>query len=62
MDAAGRGDLARAAQAIVGDYRGRKRIAAATRIAKEFDERYLGGLAGRFNRFARRALGRAARV
>jgi hypothetical protein len=55
LAAAGRHDLAQAVQAIVDGYRRRKRIAAAKRIAKEFDERYLGGLAVRFNRAVRHA-------
>jgi hypothetical protein len=55
LAAAGRNDLAQAAQAIVGEYRGRKRIAAVKERAKEFDSRYLGGLAVRLNRFARHA-------
>jgi hypothetical protein len=53
--AVGRADLAQAVQTILGEYRGRKRIAAAKERAKEFDSRYFGGLAVRLNRFARHA-------
>jgi len=53
LAAVGRDDLARAAQAIVGEYRKRKRIEAAKKRAKELDGRYLGGLAVRLSRLAR---------
>jgi hypothetical protein len=55
LAAAGRNELARAVQAVLGEYRRRKRIAAAKERARELDRRYLGGLAVRLNRFARHA-------
>jgi hypothetical protein len=54
LAAAGRNDLAQAARAVVAEFRGRRRIAAAKERAKEFDRRYLGGLAVRLNRLVRR--------
>jgi hypothetical protein len=55
LAAVGRHDLAHAVQTIVGDYHRSKRIAAAKAAAKEFDRRYLAGLAAGLNRFARHA-------
>lgn len=53
LEAAGRIDLAQAAQAVVDEYRKRKRVEAVKERAKQFDERYLGGLAVRLNRALR---------
>jgi len=55
LAAAGRSDLSAAARAIVEAYQRRKQLAAVKSFAKDFDRRYLGGLAVRANRFARRA-------
>jgi hypothetical protein len=53
LAAIGRNDLAEAAKEIAGDCRRRKRIAAVKKAVREFDRRYLGGLAARSNRAIR---------
>jgi len=62
LAAAGRNDLARATQGAVDRYRRRLRMGPMKERAKAFDRRYLGEMAVRTNRFARRILlGPAAR-
>ena len=56
MMALGRNDLALAIQAIVADYHRNRRIEALKERAKRADARYLGGMAVRANRLARRIL------
>jgi len=54
MMALGRADLAQAIQKIIADYRRSQRIEAWKERAKNADARYLGGMAVKANRFARR--------